>query len=188
MPLPPMPAPPQTLQVWLETTPVWITGLSGGLLLLAGGRLYKLAILAPGILGGVAAAMMLPASLGPVVIAIAAVVLAAAGALICHLLERVAVHVIGAIAVAGVVQLAWPLAVGQPTPWWGMVVAAALGLLLFPSVFRGLIKWITALLGALMLAWSIGEPENLWVVGGLFLGGCIVQGATGKRKPRKEDG
>jgi hypothetical protein len=189
MPLPELAIPPlpSTWQAWLETTPTWITGVSGGLLLVAGGRLYKLAVVAPGIVAGVYAATWLPAELGSVVIAVAAVVLAIAGAILCRLLERLAVAAIGVIAMAGVTQLAWPLAMdGQVAPWWGVLVGGALGLLLFPSVFRALIRWITALLGALMVAWSVGYHDNLWVVGGLFLLGCIVQAASGKGKGAKK--
>ena len=189
MPLPEItiPAPPDSWQAWLESTPAWITGLSGGLLLLAGGRLYKLAVVAPGVLAGVAGALLLPAELGPVVIAVAAVVLAIAGAVLCHLLERVAVHAIGVIAAAGITQLAWPVVAGGPAPWWGVLLGSAVGLLLFPGVFRSLIKWITALLGALMVAWSVGYHDDAYVVGGLFLGGCIVQAIGGRKAKKKSE-
>jgi hypothetical protein len=184
MPLPEiaMPVVPASWEAWLQSTPTWITGLSGALLMLAGGRLYRLAVVAPGLLAGVLVALELPADLGPPTIAVAALILAGAGALICHLLERVAVHAIGAIALTGLVHLGWPLAAGEPAPWWGLVLGAALGLLLFPRVFRSLIRWITALLGALMVAWSLGYQDNPWVVGTLFLAGCVVQGASGKGK------
>jgi len=191
MPLPELslPAIPDSAQAWLETTPTWITGLSGGLLLVAGGRLYKLAVVAPGIAGGVYAALMLPAELGPPMIAIAAVVLAIAGAILCRLLERLAVAGVGVLATAGVTQLAWPLVMdGQAAPWWGLLIGGAVGLLLFPSVFKALIRWITALVGALMVSWSLGYQENPWVVGGLFLAGCIVQAASGGGRRRKDEG
>lgn len=192
MPLPEiaMPELPGSWQAWLESTPAWITGLSGGLLLLAGGRLYKLAVVAPGVLGGVAGAMWIgeTAGLAAPVVAVAALVLAIAGAILCRLLERLAVHAIGAIALAGVTQLAWPLAMdGQVAPWWGVLLGGALGLLLFPGIFKSLIRWITALLGSLMVAWSLGYHDNVWVVGGLFLGGCIVQAASGRGKERKKE-
>jgi hypothetical protein len=193
MPLPELTIPeisPQTLEVMAESAPTWITGLAGGLLLVAGGRLYKLAVVAPGMLLGVAAALWIGTEVGlePVVVAVAAVVLALAGALVCRLLERVAVHAIGAIALAGVTQAAWPMVVqGQAAPWWGVLLGGAVGLLLFPAVFKALIRWITALLGAVMVAWSLGYDDNAWVVGGLFLAGCVVQGLSGKRrKDRKK--
>ena len=183
---------PATWQAWLATTPTWITGLSGGLLLLAGGRLYKLAVVALGIAGGVAGALWIgeTAGLAGSVVAIAAVVLAVAGAVLCRMLERVAVAAIGVIATAGITQLAWPLVMdGQIAPWWGLLLGGAVGLLLFPSVFRSLIRWITALLGALMVAWSLGYQDNAYVVGGLLVLGCIVQAASGKgrKKGKKKD-
>jgi hypothetical protein len=191
MPLPELAVPPvpDSWQAWLETIPVWITGLSGGLLLLAGGRLYKLAVIAPGLAGGVAGALWIGeyASLAPQVVAVAALVLAIAGAVLCRMLERMAVAAIGVIAAAGVTQLAWPIvAEGAAAPWWGVLLGGAVGLLLFPGIFRSLIRWITALVGALMVAWSIGYQENVWVVGGLFLAGCIVQAASGAAKKRKK--
>ncbi len=193
MPLPEltMPELPQTWQAWLETTPVWITGLSGGMLLVAGGRLYKLAVVAPGVLGGVAGALWIgeAAGLTGPVVAVAAVVLAVAGAVLCRFLERMAVAAIGVIATAGITQLAWPLVTdGAAAPWWGVLLGGAVGLLLFPGIFRSLIRWITALLGALMVAWSVGYSDNVWVVGVLFLVGCVVQAGTGKgKKGKKKD-
>jgi hypothetical protein len=192
MPLPEltMPAFPDSAQAWLETTPTWITGLSGGLLLIAGGRLYKLAVVAPGVIAGVAGALWIgeTAGLAGSVVAVAAVVLAVAGAVLCRLLERLAVAAIGVIALAGVTQLAWPLAMdGQAAPWWGVLLGGAVGLLLFPGIFRSLIRWITALLGALMVAWSLGYHENVWVVGGLFVAGCVVQAASGKKGKGKKE-
>lgn len=181
---------PGTWQAWLETVPTWITGLSGGLLLVAGGRLYKLAVVAPGVIAGVAGALWIgeTAGLAGTVVAVAAVVLAVAGAVLCRLLERLAVSAIGVIALAGVTQLAWPLAMnGQAAPWWGVLLGGAVGLLLFPGIFKSLIRWITALLGALMVAWSVGYHENIWVVGGLFLAGCVVQAASGKGRKKGEE-
>ncbi len=177
-----------TWQPVLESAPRWITGLVGGLLLLAGGRMYKLAVLTPGILAGVTLAMLLPPTLGPLVIAGAALLLALVGALLCHLLERLAVHAIGAIALAGLCQVGWPLVAAEPAPWWGVLLAAALGLLLFPRIFKSLIRWVTALVGALVLAWTIGRPDDPFVIGGLFLGGCAVQALSGgRRETRKND-
>jgi len=191
MPLPELtlPAIPETWQAWLETTPTWLTGLSGGLLLVAGGRLYTLAVVAPGIIGGVAGALWIgeTAGLAGSVVAVAAVVLAVAGAVLCRMLERLAVAAVGVIATAGITQLAWPLVMdGQIAPWWGVLLGGAVGLLLFPGVFRSLIRWITALVGALMVAWSVGYHDNVYVVGGLFLAGCIVQAASGKGKKKKD--
>jgi hypothetical protein len=193
---PPLPANLEPYAALFESTPRWITGLTGGLLLLAGGRLYRLAVVAPGVLGGVALALMLPQDLGPIVIALAAVLLAAVGALLCHFLERVAIHVVGAVALAGLARVAWPPLLHEPAPWWGLLLGGALGLLFFPRIFKALIKAITALLGALVLAWSFGALEgsvSCWgvtvqpwmIVAVLFAVGLIVQMVTG-RKAEKE--
>jgi hypothetical protein len=195
---PPLPANLEPYAALFESTPRWITGLTGGLLLLAGGRLYRLAVVAPGVLGGVALALMLPQDLGPIVIALAAVLLAAVGALICNFLERVAVHVVGAVALAGLASVAWPPLLHEPAPWWGLLAGGALGILFFPRVFKALVKVLTALLGALVLAWSFGVLEDSvsrwgltvqpWmIVAALFAVGLIAQVVTGRRgKAEKE--
>ncbi|MFH1463552.1 MAG: hypothetical protein ABIO70_04125 [Pseudomonadota bacterium] len=195
----PVPAVPPSLpsnlepwRAWFESAPQWLTGLTGALLLLAGGRLYRLAVVAPGLLGGVALALMLPPDLGPIVISLAAVLLAAVGALICHFLERVAVHLVGAVAMAGLAQIGWPPLLHEPAPWWGLVLGGAIGLLFFPRIFKALLKVITALLGALVVTWSLDAldgPVTLlgidlqpWmIVTALFVVGLIAQLVTGKK-------
>lgn len=167
-----------------ESSPLGIRGLAGvagGLLLLAGARLYRLSVVAPGILGGLLVGALLPVS-DPTVQAVVAVVLAAVGGLVCHFLERVAIHAVGAVVTAGLTQATWPLVTGVGTPWWAPAAGALVGLLLFPSVFRYLLKWITSLLGALTVAWAAGWSDRLWVVALLALAGVIVQTGTGRRQ------
>jgi hypothetical protein len=199
LPPPPLPANLEPFRVWFESAPRWIVAFTAGLLLLFGGRLYRLAIIAPGLLGGVALALLLPQDLGPIVIALAAVLLAAVGAVLCHFLERVAVHVVGAAALAGLAEVAWPPLLGGPAPWWGLLCAGALGVLFFPKVFRALIKVVTAVLGALAMAWAIGcwdrplavaglSVEPWMVVAALAAAGLAFQLVAGRKKGKEKEG
>jgi len=199
LPPPPLPADLEPWRAWFESAPRGIVGLTAGALLLFGGRLYRFAVIAPGLLGGVALALLLPADLGPIVIALAAVLLAAVGAMLCHFLERAAVHVVGAAVLAGLAEVAWPPLLGGPAPWWGLLCAGALGVLVFPKVFRALIKVLTSLLGALAMAWALGcwdrplavagvAVEPWMVVAALAVAGLAFQLVAGRKGKGKEKG
>ncbi len=181
-----LPVPGELLQRWPELVPQWLTALTGAVLLLAGGRVYRFAVLTPGVVAGALLAAALPTELDGALRASAALVLAATGAVLCHLLERVAVHAIGALCAAGLANAVWPSLGGTSAPWWGLLVGALLGAFLFPKLFKKLLSFLTALLGALLLAWSLGQAQNIWLLGGLFLGGCVLQlalaGGGGKKK------
>lgn len=175
-----------------ESTPLGLRGavaLTGGLLLVAGARLYRLAIVAPGIVGGVLLASWAPLSPDPLIQALAYVVLAGVGGLACHFLERLAIHAIGALVVAACANAAWPLVTGDPTPWWAPAGGALVGLFLFPPVFRSLVHWVTALLGAAIVAWAAGWSGSLPIILGLALVGGGIQYATrsGRRRSRARE-
>ncbi len=172
-----------------ESTPLGVRGvaaLTGVVLTVAGARLYRFAVLVPGLLVGVLLGAMLPTSIDNGIRIGAMVVLAIVGAMVCFMVERVAVHAIGAIVVAGLVNAAWPMfSAGATAPWWGLAGGAVVGLFLFPSVFHLLLVLVTSLLGAITLAYAAGYSDNLLVVGGVTLVGLVLQTGlrgTGKRK------
>lgn len=173
-----------------NSTPLGVRGIAavaGGLLLVAGARLYRLAIVAPGILGGLVFGAAVPVSNDPMTQGIYMVIVGVVGAIACHFLERVAIHAIGAVVTAGVVNAAWPLVTSQVTPWWAPVAAALLGSLLFPTLFKALLKGITALLGAITLAWAAGWSDRLWIMAALAAVGLAIQVGAGRKKTEAQE-
>lgn len=168
----------------LTQLPRGITALAGAVVLVRGARLYPLVIAAPGLALGVALGLALP--LEPSQRAIAAVVLAALGALACRFLERVAIWGIGAVLSGTIALWAWPLFRTEPPPSWLAAVGAVVGLLLFPAVFRAALKPVTAALGAMLLVWSLGWQHRPLLGVALFAVGLVVQIAA-DRKDKGED-
>ena len=57
----------------------------------------------------------------------------------------------------------------------GMSVEGAVGAVGFPIVYERVLPLLTALLGALALAWSIGREHDIWMIGILAFLGMAVQ-------------
>lgn len=145
-------------------------GLLGAVLMLRGARLYRVAVIAPGVLlggaaGGLGAAAL---GLGPPAEAVAAVAVAVVGGVACSFAEAVAVRLAGVFVGAGLAQV-WPGA-----PWWAALVGALAGLLVFPAIWRALLPLLTAAMGTLAVAWAAGHPASpALLVGGTVLGALI---------------
>lgn len=154
-------------------------GVLGLVLALAGARFYRLAIVAPGFALGVLAGLEVPG--GQEARLIAALSLGVIGAGILHLLEKFAVRIGGAFLTAGLAQVAAPLITGRANEWYVPVAGGIVGLLLFPSLYRRLLPVITAIMGGLCVAWSVGAAEDLRVVGVVSAVGIIVQLASGAK-------
>jgi len=155
-------------------------GVVAVVLLLQGARFYRVAVVAPGVLGGLAGGLALARQLhlardASIVIAC---VLALAGGLICHLGERLAVTVGGVLAGIALTIALEPLVAGG-LPWWAPVVGAALGGLASPILHRALLPVLTAVVAAPAVAWVIPWPMTAPVLLGLTAFGIIVQLMTG---------
>ncbi len=151
--------------------------LVGGILLLGfGGKLYRAAVLLPGILAGVYAGVWLHGALhlGLTGGLLAIGLLALGGAIVCHLVESIALPTAGAVLFAGAAWWAWPFLAGAP-PFWAPLVGAAVGAICFRYMFDRLLKPATAVAGAFTLAWATGQLGEPAVVGGLAVVGTIVQ-------------
>lgn len=155
-------------------------GVLGLMLAVAGARFYRLAIVAPGFALGVMAGLEVPGS--QEVKLVAALALGVIGAAVLHLLEKLAVRIGGAFLTAGLAQVATPLVTGQPNEWYVPVAGGVVGLFLFPSLYQKLLPVITAIIGGLCVAWSLGVPEDLRVVGGVAAIGVVIQLALVARK------
>ena len=162
-----------------------VLGLLGTGLTFMGGRLYKLSILVPGIVLGLFIGTLLPTDIDAAIRAVLAVILAGLGALICRFVERAAISVFGAVLAGGLSYTVWPVFEGQAAPWYVPALAAAVGLLLFPKLFHALLRPLTALLGGMLVAISLGYPGNPLVIGGVAALGMIVQFSLQAKKDEK---
>lgn len=172
---------------WMSSLPPLATmpervavGLLAVVLLCAGARVYRVAVILPGVLLGLLAGAVLapvlplPPGTGWMVVAGAAVV----GGVAAWAVERAVVLAAGAMVglVAGV--LAMPLFLAF-TPWWAPVVGAIVGALLGPWMYRKALVVVTSALGALALSWAAGWVPGPWNAGVACAVGVLVQTLAG---------
>jgi hypothetical protein len=159
-------------------------GIVAAVLLLQGARFYRVAVIAPGLLGGLAGGLALSRSLDLARDATLVIsgVLAVAGAVICHLGERLAVVVAGMLGGVAAIVAIEPLVAGG-LPWWAPVAGATVGGVLGPFLHRAALPLLTAAVGAPAVAWAAQWPLTPVVIGGLLVAGVVVQLVTGGRRP-----
>ncbi|GEM_PF-1194125 len=166
-----------------EATPLGIQGvavLGGVALCVAGARLYRVAIFAPGALLGLVAAEELTRGMDEG-IRIGLILLAAVvGGLIAGAVERLAIAVTGGLVGGWAAWVGWLSFQPREPSWWVPAAGAAVGLLLFPALFRTGLKLVTPLLGALAIAWGIGHADSLLVVAAITGVGLAIQLASGR--------
>ncbi len=141
-------------------------------LMLVGARLYRVAVMAPGLALGVLAAVYLPMDLE--LRLVAGVIVGGLAALGCHMVEQGAVRAFGALLCAGLTWVGLPLVLADP-PVWAPAVGAAVGLLLFVKAFKALLIPLTSLGGALLVALALGYEQQLLLVGAGTAAGTLVQ-------------
>ena len=141
-------------------------------LMLVGARLYRVAVVAPGLALGVLAAVYLPLQLE--LRLVAGVIVGGLAALGCHMVEQGAVRAFGALLCAGLTWVALPVMVPDP-PVWAPAVGAAAGLLLFVRAFKALLIPLTSLGGALLVALAMGQEQQILLVGAGTAAGTLVQ-------------
>lgn len=182
----PLPSPPGLGELMAQTPFAGrAPGLFLGVLLLGWGeRLYRLFVLLPGMgLGAWLAASLRPAlGLDLQATLVLGAVLAAVGALACHFLERWAVRLTGAMVGAGATVWAWPLISAERLPWWGPVAAGLVAALVFPRLWQWLLRPVTALFGAQLVAWAVGAPQDALLVLGLAFAGTVAQALLAGKK------
>jgi hypothetical protein len=163
-----------------------LAGAAALAFLLAGVRLYRVAIVLPGVLAGVFIAASLPPTWEPGSKLIVGILVSMLGGLTLFFMEKVAIRVVGATLAGWLVWAVWPLAATTAAPWWALAAAAVVGLLIFPSIFPLAIQWITSALGALLGAWALGYPTNPLVILALAAVGIMYQSLTTRRGPDEE--
>ena len=168
---------PRALAVMLADAPLvsrWIAGALGAVIMVAGGKVYRLAVVTPGFVLGTMLGESVTLTGDPTVATAMIVIAGLGGALLFHFLERIAIAVIGALVGAHATGAVWPLFAGT-APWWGVLAGSIVGSLAFPKFFRMLLLPITAIIGAVILASCFGHGQNILVIGGLALIGAIFQ-------------
>ena len=164
--------------------PVFVMGVVGGALLVAGSRLYRLALIAPGLAAGLLLGLEITTGASPEIRLVAALCLGIVGAGVLLLVERLAIALGGAFLVGGLANAITPLVLPGQDAWYVPVAGAVLGLMIFPKMFRSMLFLFTALGGALCIAWATGHPQDLPLIGGLWLVGTVIQWLT---RPAKGD-
>jgi len=160
-----------------------VVGVLGLVVLFWGARIYKPALVMAsfgvGAVGGVAVLDALSAPLPvldrPEVLIVGALVAGAAVAAIALAAHKVALLGVGAVsgvALAGGIGALFPPGL---FPWWGVLIGALVGAVAMPFLFPALLKIATPAVGAVLVAWALGRPAQLWVVGGLWLLGALFQ-------------
>ncbi len=158
---------------WLDPRTACV--IVGILLLFAGSRLYRLMLVGPGFVGGVLLAHHY-APAGTDLFKMGVIVGAGlVGAVVLHLMEQTAQRVVGVAIAVGVAMANAPEVFGGKPPWYLHYVAGAVGAVGFPIVYERVLPLLTALLGALALAWSIGREHDIWMIGILAFLGMAVQ-------------
>jgi hypothetical protein len=164
-------------------------GILGGLLWVAGARLYRVAVMAPGFLLGIFLAAIALEEYGRKVDEVVRmgiiVATGAVGAFVSSRIEQLAVRLCGSLLVAAtthaILPMVWPKA-----PWFAAPAAGFLGLLLFPALYSRMLPLITAAFGAVALAWAASQQTNLLLICGLTVLGAAIQLGTGG-KSKKDD-
>ena len=157
------------------TDPRILCIVAGVVLMLAGGRLYRLMIVTPGFVAGVLLTThYAPAGTDMMKVGII-VGVGLVGALIMHLMEQTALRLIGVALMVGVATAVAPEVFGAQEPWWLKYAAGAVGAVGFPIVYRRALPLTTSLLGALAVAWALGRETDVWVIGILTVLGAMIQ-------------
>lgn len=168
-----------------------LVGLLGGLLLVAGARWVRVGLAAAAFgIGAAAAASLLvavvpfaPAAASPVVALPVTLIGGVALLWIARTIERLAMLVAGGFT-GLVVGLGLTAFLGVPPVF--ALGGALLGALLFPWVWERLLRVVTALVGAGLVAWAVAMPDQPALFLGLAVFGVVVQFASGGA-PRDDD-
>lgn len=166
-----------------------VAGAAGLVLLLAGSRVYRIAVVLPGLLLGLGAGVVIAGALAlpPMVTVAVAAVGGLVGAVLAGTIERFAVVVAGVLAGLGAAQVGWPLAASGAPPWWLWPVAALVGAALFPFLWRAALVPLTAWIGAVVVVDVAGVQPHPLVIAGVMLVGVVAQVAVGRKRAETED-
>ncbi|TNE87388.1 MAG: hypothetical protein EP330_18135 [Deltaproteobacteria bacterium] len=168
-----------------------LVGAASGLMLLAGARVYEWALFGSAVLlgtvGGASLVVLVdqavPGAATPVALAIGGLV---GGALLLGLAK--ATHKAALVGVGGLLGAAGGSAVAALAGgvWWAPLAGALVGAIALPFLFQTVLKIVTPGVGAVGIAWAVGMPEKLWLLGLLWVFGTGVQLGFIRTREREE--
>lgn len=176
-----MPFIPETVERLTDlaaVTPLGVRGcaaVAGGLLLVLGSRIYRIAIAVPGALAGMMVASRWGLGTPESTFMLMTAAGAALGGMAALALEQLAVRLAGGLLGAWVGVVAAPSLGYDGAELWLPAVGAGVGLFLFPRLYRTALLLLTPWLGAVALAYALGRPEEALLVAGLTVVGVVVQ-------------
>lgn len=170
---------------WIELRYV-IIGLCGLLLLVSGTRLYRFAIMGPGVIIGAYIGTIISVGQEDVVQLVAISFSAILGGVAMLLVEKLGIAVMGALLGGGSVHIVLPLLQDiSVAPWYYVALGSMLGAMIFPPFFSHVAPIVTSIFGAIAIVYSFGEytiqTMNWTLVLGLTVLGTLIQwyfGAT----------
>jgi hypothetical protein len=149
------------MDAW-SAAPRIVVGAIGAYLLMGGADRYRRALLLAGFAAGAGFTTSALTLQGPTAWAIA-LVAGALAALLASVAERVAVALLGAATFATVGALVAPL-VTQVPAWSVTLAGGVLGLFLMAPLYRLALPAVTAVGGALLVAWSFDRLHDARVI------------------------
>ncbi len=158
-------------------------------LMLAGSRHYRLALVLPAAaFGAMLVDKGMPVNVSTGVRVTIGLVAALGTGLLAGVLETLAVRLAGCLLGGGVALAAWPALMGggAAAPWWLPLAGGLAGLLLFPRLYRAVLRLAVPLLAGLLIAYAIGRPGHpMWVLGPAVIG--VLLDAALLSRPREVD-
>ncbi len=160
----------------------WIVLAIGVVLVVFGSRFYKLLLLSPGFVAGVFLTIEYAPKGDAITRLVVACVAGIAGAATLIYLERLALSAVGAAVFGGLAYAIVPMVMGPKVDWPIYAAIAIVGAFVLPFVYRRSLKVVTPIVGAIAVAWAIGQPSGLGVILGLAVLGMVLQHTlTGKK-------
>ena len=174
---------------WIENPAEWGLGAAdarwlvlaiGVILIVVGSRYYKFFLMSPGAVVGVLLAVEYSPTGDEMTKAGIAVGAGLIGALLMHLVEKIALSTAGAALVGGLTLAFGPLFIKE-VPWYGPTIGGLVGAMIFPIIYRRSLRIVTPIMGALAVCLALDRPEDLWLLGVLSGVGIVLQyTVTGK--------
>ena len=164
-----------------------LVALFGIVLLISGTRLYQFLIIVPGVSLGAYLGTMLSLNQLEEVQLFSIVLFSVFGIVVSLLLEKLAIALLGALLGGAIVQYIVPFLWGEELEWYWSTVGAVFGGMLVYPIFPSLIPFLSSLIGAYCLGWSMEKPDDYQLIGLLTIFGFFVQRLFGAKKPEREE-
>jgi len=177
-----------------------VVGLIGLVLLFRGAKTYKPALMLTSFSVGSMTSVttiwmgvsLMGVPLTPMLVLVGGLIGGLGTMWIAFMMHKMALMTIGAT-VGAVVGTALFAIIYAAPPFWAPLVGGLAGVISFPILFPIFLKFFTSAAGSVVVAWALGYPSNILVVGGLWGAGLAAQvmfgpkggGSGGGAKPQQ---